>query len=135
MTNEKLPTKSPIARFIEEKVSKSKYNIHDLAIMSGFTSSGIIHMFMSGDAKVPLDRVPALAGALDCDGGHLFVLALQQYFQPDVFAQVADYMIVDNLSSDEAAWMGAIRRFYGSELPMMTPSIEKKLGQVLKLVK
>ena len=37
-------------------------------------------MFKYGEVKVPLDKIPALAKALEVDPAHLFRLALEQYW-------------------------------------------------------
>jgi transcriptional regulator with XRE-family HTH domain len=52
----------------------------EIAVQSGFESPNIISMFKHGHTKVPLDKVPALAKALDVNPGHLFRLALEQYW-------------------------------------------------------
>jgi hypothetical protein len=46
-------------------------------------------MFKHGEVKVPLDKIPALAKAIEADPGHLFRLALEQYW-PELAATVAE---------------------------------------------
>ncbi len=40
----------------------------------------MISMFKRGEVKVPLDKIPLLAKAINADPGHLFRLALEQYW-------------------------------------------------------
>ena len=40
----------------------------------------MISMFKRGEVRVPLDKIPLLAKALHVDPGHLFRLALEQYW-------------------------------------------------------
>lgn len=114
-------TKSPlpIARFIEQHAKASSCNYRDIAIAAGFSNSDIIYVFVRGEAKVPLDRVPALAGALECDAAHLFVLALQQFFEPKVFEELRE-LFMDDLTEDERGWLDLIRAVGDGVAPRLT---------------
>lgn len=52
-------------------------------------------MFKRGEVRVPLDKIPALAKAINADPAHLFRLALEQYWPgmietiDAIFGQVA----------------------------------------------
>ena len=76
--------KLSIARFIDARIDSLKGLKSELEIASdlGCESTIKISMLRRGDLKVPLDSVPRLARALRVDAGHLFRLALAQYF-PD----------------------------------------------------
>lgn len=50
-----------------------------IAIEAEFASPNIISMIKRGEAKVPLERIPALAAALETDAAHLFRLAIEDY--------------------------------------------------------
>jgi hypothetical protein len=49
-----------------------------IAAEAGFRHANMLAMIKSGSSKLPLDRVPGLARALDCDAALLFRLALEQ---------------------------------------------------------
>ena len=61
-------------RVLELKTVKSQ---RDVAIEAGFVNPNMMSLLKSGRTKMPLDRVPALAKALDCDPRRLFLLTLQ----------------------------------------------------------
>ena len=100
--------------------------------MAGFTSSGILYQFMNGEAKVPLDRVPALAEALRCDPSHLFVLAMEQYFQPTVFEQMRE-LVIPKISANERGWLDIIRQATQGSDPRVTPAQADKLRMIFTL--
>ncbi|MCF6117111.1 XRE family transcriptional regulator [Mesorhizobium muleiense] len=124
------PTKRPIALFIEQCANASDNSYEDIAVMAGFTKASIIYMFISGEAKVPLDCVPALAGALGCDATHLFVLALQQYFTPELFEQIRE-LVINDYTPNERAWIQALRGVSGRADPELTPQRLKRLREIL----
>lgn len=55
----------------------------EIAADLGYPKANIISMFKSGEAKVPLDKLPALARSLGVDLGLLLKLGLDQYFTDD----------------------------------------------------
>ena len=62
-------------RVLELAARKSQAEI---ATETGFPNPNVLSMVKNGASKLPLDRVPALARALDCDPARLFRLALEQ---------------------------------------------------------
>jgi len=73
---------SPIARYLDKQIDalKGEKTQRDIAVEVGYEKPNIISMFKRGEAKVPLDKIPALARALHVDPGHMFRLAMQQYW-------------------------------------------------------
>jgi hypothetical protein len=53
----------------------------EIATDLGYPRANIISMFKSGEAKVPLDKLPALAKSLGVDFAHILRLGLAQYMQ------------------------------------------------------
>ena len=49
-----------------------------IAAEAGFRQANMLAMLKSGAAKLPLERVPALARALECDPAILFIMAVEQ---------------------------------------------------------
>lgn len=124
------PPRSAISIFLEERLKELEGSINhrDVAIMAGFKSSGIIYMFVDGRAKVPLDRVTSLAQALGCDAGHLFILALEQIFEPAMFAELRELFTRNqHISSNELAWIQLIRDASGYTDPSITLSRAQKI--------
>ena len=61
----------------------------EIAAELGYDKPNMISMFKTGMAKVPLEKVPALAKAINVDPAFLFRLALQQYW-PDNLDTIAE---------------------------------------------
>lgn len=120
----------PIANYIEKWANASPCSYQDIAVMAGFTKADIIYMFISGERKVPLDCIPALAGALGCDGNELWMLALEQYFKPDVLRQIQELSTRDH-SPNERAWVNALRRISGGSDPELTLERSERLREIL----
>lgn len=72
-------------------------NQREIAQEIGYEKPNMISMFKRGEAKVPFDKIPALAKALHVDPGHLFRLAVEQQW-PGMAEVIND--IFKNLASD-----------------------------------
>ncbi|RCW87607.1 hypothetical protein [Phyllobacterium bourgognense] len=124
------PPRSSISVFLEETVNALPDNIshRDIAVMSGFQTSDMIYMFIDGRAKVPLDRVTALAQALGVDAGHLFILALEQIFEPAMFAELRElFARPQNISSNEWDWIQLIRQASTHTDPPVTMPVARQV--------
>ena len=122
-----------IAKFIEEHAKKSRLSFKDIAILAGFSSDAVLYKFMRGEAAVPLDCVPGLAGALGCDGAQLFVLALQSNLDPQT-VQLIEETFMNNALPDQVigTWVRAIREIYGGNVPALTVEMRRRLELVLR---
>lgn len=71
---------SRAARFIAHRILelRPRKSQQDIAAEAGFVNPNMLSMVKSGKTKLPLDRVPSLAKALESDPKRLFLLALQQ---------------------------------------------------------
>ena len=81
---------TPLAKFVERRVlelkpSKSQAQI---AAQTEYTSPNMITMIKQGSSKVALDRVPALALALEADPAFVMRLALEQAIRRTAAAAV-----------------------------------------------
>ncbi|MDG4649358.1 XRE family transcriptional regulator [Roseibacterium sp. SDUM158017] len=68
-------SKFAMRRVLELKTKKSQ---REIATEAGFRHPNMLSLIKSGASKVPLDRVPALAGALEADPKYVFLMALEQ---------------------------------------------------------
>ena len=69
-----------LAKFIQKRVAdlRLRKSQIEIAIEAGFVSRNMITMLKTGASKLPLDRVPSLARALECDPAYLLRLTLEQ---------------------------------------------------------
>lgn len=74
---------SRVAILLEKHTSTSSMTQRQIADAVGFKNQNMITMIKQGDAKLPIDRVPAMARTLGIDPLHLFNMALEQFYTPD----------------------------------------------------
>lgn len=69
-----------LAKFVERRVLelRPRKSQAEIAAEAGYVNQNMITMIKQGRSKVALDRVPALANALECDPAYLMRLALEQ---------------------------------------------------------
>ncbi|WP_214476080.1 XRE family transcriptional regulator [Mesorhizobium sp. dw_380] len=122
---------SAIAKFIDGRIDKLKgrKSQKDVAVEAGFTNVNVLSMMKSGTVKIPFDRVPGLAKALECDPARLFLLALEQYFESS--ALVAIKRIFGTVvSENEVSWIEALRKSSDNADPPLTAKRAKILRAI-----
>lgn len=92
----------------------------EIAVESGYDKPNIISMFKAGEARVPLDRIPALAKALQADPRLLMGLGLEQHFGN---GSVLVEMFKNTVSDGEMAIIGLIRDLTGGTGMSLTPAL------------
>lgn len=110
-----------LAKFLETRVLelKHKKTQAEIAEEAGFVNQNMITMLKKGSTKVPIDRVPALAKALESDPALLLRLALEQ--SEGSTAAAAIYEIIGQpISKNEMAWIVEIRDASGDTDPRLT---------------
>jgi hypothetical protein len=110
-----------LAEFISRRVLelRSKKNQRDIAVEAGFNNPNMMSLIKSGASKVPLDRVPALARALEADPKLLFRLALEQAGS-ETTRTAAEEVFGTIVSRNEVAWLEEIRDASGNTDPALT---------------
>jgi hypothetical protein len=92
--------RSKLAQFLDKRLDELKgtATLAEIARKMGYPRGHILSMFRADQAKVPLDKIPALAEALDVDVGHLMRLGLEQYWphKMDVITQVFSRVVTHN---------------------------------------
>jgi transcriptional regulator with XRE-family HTH domain len=80
-----------IAKYLDRQIETLKgiKTQREIAAEIGYDKPNMISMFKRGEVRVPLEKIPALAKALHVDAGHLFRLALEQYW-PDMGATIME---------------------------------------------
>ncbi|MGX8007821.1 XRE family transcriptional regulator [Mesorhizobium sp. ORM8.1] len=91
----------------------------DVAEETGFASVSLLLKIREGTIKVPLDRVPGLARALECDPRKLFLLALGQYLDEQALVTIKQ-IIGPSMSQNEVAWVEALRSASDNADPPLT---------------
>ena len=101
---------SRLAKFVDRRILElaSKKAQRDIALEAGFRNVNMISMIKSGSTKLALDRVPAMAKALETDPKYLFVLALEQTGFETTRAAVGN-IFASVVTDNEADWLAEIR--------------------------
>jgi transcriptional regulator with XRE-family HTH domain len=109
-----------IAAYLHHLIDVSGKTQREIAKEVGFERQNMISMLKHGDTKVPLDKIPALARALDADPAHLLRLALEQYW-PE-WKKVINEIFGGVVSKNEITLLLAIRKATLDRDPEFSPS-------------
>jgi hypothetical protein len=110
-----------LAKYLEKRILELRPKKTQTAIANqvGFINPNMLAMIKAGTAKLPLDRVSALATALECDPVMLFQLAVEQLGGNTTelaVRQIFKTLVTEN----EVAWLEEIRRASGHSNPSLT---------------
>src|SRR5512134_2191569 len=67
------------AGYLAAQIDASEKTQREIALALGYARPNLITMFKQGLTKVPIEKVPALAGILGLDPVHLLTFALREY--------------------------------------------------------
>jgi transcriptional regulator with XRE-family HTH domain len=102
----------------------------DIAEAVGYEKPNPINMMSKGTMKVPLDKVPALAKALNVDAGFLFRLALNEQW-PEAAEAIAQ-IFGTPLTKNEKEIIEFIRGVSKNSDPSLSRDVEAKLRAAFK---
>ena len=110
-----------VAKFIDRRILElsPKKSQHEIAIEAGFKTPNVLSMLKTGTSKVPLDRVPALAKALECDARMLFLLAMEQ-MGGSMTVSAINEIFGTVVTENEVVWLKAIREHSDGSDPRLT---------------
>lgn len=109
-----------LAAFIAKRVLELRPKSQiDIAQEAGFQNPNFISMLKNGAAKLPLDRVLALAAALECDPKRLFRLAFEQQGYETEQTAIAD-IFGTVVTRNEVIWLEELRDASGRSDPSLT---------------
>lgn len=105
-----------VCDFIADRLAQSDKTQRQIANECGFDNPNIITMLKTGATKVPLNRIGAIAKALDFDPAHLLRLALTEY-QPDTWESIEKIMQGTVLTANELDLVLRFRSVTGNNDP------------------
>ncbi len=110
-----------LAKYIDKRVMemRPKKSQNEIAAEAGFVSVNMLSMVKAGSTKLPLDRVPTLARALECDPAYLLRLTLEQVVG-DTAANAIVEIMGTPVTANERGWLQEIREASGHSDPRMT---------------
>lgn len=110
-----------LTKFIEKRTLelRPRKQQNEIAAEAGYSNSNMISMLKVGATRLALDRVPALARALECDPKLLFRLALEQDGHATT-ALAVEEIFGTIVSKNETAWLTELRDASGHTDPALT---------------
>jgi hypothetical protein len=110
-----------LAKFIEKRVLELRpiKSQAQIAEEAGFINPNMIAMLKNGSTKLPLDRVPSLATALNSDPRMLFNLALDQMGGATTVRAIEE-IFGTIVTRNEVAWINEIRDASGHTDPSLS---------------
>lgn len=121
MTSRKPYEGTRLTPFIEKRILELRptKTQAEVAAESGFANPNMMSLIKSGATRLPLDRVPALAAALDVDPARLLQLALEQWIGSSA-ARAFEVIFSTVVSRNEADWINEIRDASDNTDPAVT---------------
>ena len=113
-------------RILELRPTKTQAEI---AAEAGFTNVNMLSMIKTGATRLPIDRVPTLAAALDVDAARLFQLALEQQLG-SAAARTFETIFHVAVTRNEAKWILEIRDASGNSDPAVTTRTRSALRAI-----
>ncbi|WP_426034611.1 XRE family transcriptional regulator [Cypionkella sp. TWP1-2-1b2] len=120
-----------LAKFIETRVLelRPRKSQIEIATEAGYVNPNVLAMIKNGSTKLPLDRVPSVAKALECDPKLLFKLALEQ--SGGAMTAVAVEAIFGTVvTRNEVVWLEEIREASDHSDPNLTARSRRVLRAV-----
>lgn len=101
----------------------------EIATQAGFANANMMSLLKSGTNKIPLDRVPALARALEVDPGLLMRLALDQAVGATAARAIRE-SFGPPLTQNEQRWIAELRTASGNADPEPTQEARTALRAI-----
>lgn len=110
-----------LAQYVERRILelKPRKTQAEIATQAGYVNPNMITMIKQGKSKAALDRIPALARALEVDPAYLMGLALKQAIGRTSAASVIE-IFGDPISQNELGWVKVIREASDHSDPRLT---------------
>lgn len=99
----------------------------EIAREMGYRSENALTMMLAGICKVPIDKVPSLAKALNVEPSHMMALALEDYCPAILRAMEETFDTV--ATPNQREWLKVVRHISGDTDPRMTREIRDILEE------
>lgn len=120
-----------MVKFLAKRIDQLNPELtqREIAQRLGYRCVNFVSMMKTGAARVPLEKLPALAEILDVDPAHLVRLGLEQYW-PEL--EVVSRVLPPPITKNEFVLLQAFRRATNHTDPKITPGrqavVEKMFG-------
>ena len=97
---------------------------------AGFPHPNMVSMIKHGKARLPLERVPALAEALEIDPAHLFRLTLAENWPG--YERVVLQIFGDVFTMEEREMIAFLRHVCDGKVPQLNRRLERAIKDALE---
>lgn len=123
--------KITVAGYLTQQISISPKTQAEITSELGLEKANIITMFKQGKTKVPINRVPAMARALNVDQIYLLSLVMSEYM-PDAWSAIQSVLKTALITEYESAILSVVREASGGMNLRPETAVEKeKLKQLV----
>lgn len=114
-------SKSRAAEFIVERINQLAHRKtqNEIAAEAGFQNANMVSILKTGKSKLPLDRVPSLAKALECDPAFLMRLSLEQAVGATAARAITE-IFGSPVTENERGWLKELREVSEDSDPRLT---------------
>ncbi len=108
-----------LAAFLHAKIDESRRTQREISNEIGYKNPNVLSMIKHGHTKLPFEKIPPLAKALNVDVGHLFRLTVEQYWpgRRDLIKGIFGNVV----SGNEMALISRLRVAFHNRDPAFTP--------------
>jgi hypothetical protein len=111
---------SELAHFVSKRILELRPKSQtEIAAEAGFPNANFLSMVKTGVSKLAIDRVPALALALECDAAYLMRLTLEHEVGSTAAKALVE-ILGTPVSANERLWLAEIRDASGNSDPRPT---------------
>lgn len=123
---------SRAAILLRNKIEESDLTQREIGAAVGYDNPNVLSMIKRGEAKIPMEKIPALARVLKVDPVHLTRLVMEQVWVNEE-RMVAD-MFGTLLTQNQRAWIALIRDLTGEDDPVLNPDLGAAIEMAIELV-
>jgi transcriptional regulator with XRE-family HTH domain len=131
---------SALARFLERRIDELRglKSQREIATAAGFKRPNVLSMFKTGETLVPVDRIPALAKALNVDAVHLLRLRFQDP-SSELGPVIAEITGRHMATANERAilldkWRAASRNADPAPNARINAAVDRMLADLIKVI-
>ena len=123
------------ARYIDKQLDAMAdiRSQREIAMMAGWNQPAMVSMIKRGEVRPPLDKLPALARALNVDPAHLVRLAIEDHFPEIAEAVQIGYGFAT--SANERAIIEEIRKLSNGSDPALNDHMRETLKTAIEPLK
>lgn len=121
-----------VANYLKQQLAMSEKSQKDIAREVGFNQPNNISMIKDGISKLPINRVPAMAKALNVDPIHLLRITMREYM-PETWAVIESVLGGRLITKAEIALLNSTRKASRNlDLDFTEPEIASAIQRTLE---